>query len=268
MNIPSNTLSQPCYNISLLKTFSKDPNLVSPRNTAGLYKCIYSCPWRNLRSVNNLTPDRLNHLKYLIVHIFRHSIGCGLLERSITLMAVKVVRILSIETPYGPSSDEMSWASPGEERGSLTRSRRYNHLLAEREIHNSESYNALLALYAVLLFDFNDLSEKQKLSLLQLLQLRFWDDTLSPTEILEVNYPNGFDFKKLYLNSDVVSKDARRFISIHFPILNNNKGVKSFMLHANDLVPIDMPPALEAAWPFKDLDFTDQKTNPQELIKP
>lgn len=135
--------------------------------------------------------------------------------------------------------------------------------------HRGEAFNALYVLFALLVLDFNDLSDGQKRAFLLFLisQKSQSSPNLCPMDIIETNH----DYAKHYYYGDHHRVTCSR-ITIHDTLflrdrkalcekfvdqyieIQDDTGLFPCALYAKDLKSMDLPDAYEAAWPFKELE--------------
>lgn len=119
-------------------------------------------------------------------------------------------------------------------------------------LDKSESLNALFLLYALLLLDFDDLPQEQKIAFLVFLnsQRKTLADDPSPTDIID-NSRNDVRLQRTCEETYLAINEKRfheSFISTHFDITGEGLGIHPRALHSRDLKPMELPEELEAEW--------------------
>lgn len=194
------------------------------------------------RIMTDFTGDRVRNLKSLIAHMLKKADQYAAHQKSFSLSEATIRHIeTNDKMPLVCKEQEILYES--------TRKESYRIL-------KLEARDALSALYVLLLLDFCDLKENQKMLLIGFLSIRRESqlDISTPVEIIDANKSlNKFGLQEVYMAYQP-HRHIEKLKDLHFKITKEGLGVHAYALHSSNLKPLDLPAEFEPQWAFRDFE--------------
>lgn len=202
-------------NVALVDMFSQFPE--------SQHRGIYAGADHS-RTITDFTSDRAKHLKSLTAHMYKKADEYTTRQKAIALSDATI--------GFAQTNDRMPQACKDQVFLFEGARKEWDLFL------QSETYNALKVLYALVLLDFCDLSEEQKTFLIKFLSFKkeSQSNVLNPMEIINAN-------------SQEQNWNTKELSSLHFETTKNGLGVSIHALHSSNLKPLELPAELESLWP-------------------
>lgn len=212
---------------------------------------IFSSP-SGERVLTDFTGDRVRSLKNLAAHMIKQAEEYNNADNAIYLADCAVSQL-------GKTKSEMPEAVKDYAIQTLKDKQAIDAVVRK------DSYNALIALFALLLLDFNDLSQDQKMMFLLFLnsQRRSVVGDLTPTDIIDSD--REYYKNKMFTGTDHLGSygqfTGRSKIAMTYLGLSQDTAHEKFLLsmtegnlHSQNLKAIDLPDRYKITWPFAQLE--------------